>query len=117
MSWQDLELEFSETLRNKRAAGVYQKLAGENIRLLREGSLPITGKRNALEQIPKENLTLKTRALGGAGSENFVYSYGEYWQVRNGKNERGYFARVWKREPKGWRIALDVAHSLPPDTK
>ena len=117
LSWQEVELNFSETLRNERAAGVYQKLASENIHLLREGHLPVIGRKNALAQIPKENFTLKTRALGGAATADFVYSYGEYWQVQNGKNERGYFARVWKLEPKGWRIALDLAHALPSDAK
>ncbi len=116
-AWETVELKFSEILRTERASGVYQKLSSDNIHLLRDGYLPILGKKTALEQIPKENLTLKTRALGGGGGTDFVYSYGEYWQVQDGKNERGYFARVWKREPKGWRIALDVAHALPPDTK
>ena len=118
-TWQDIELKFSETLRKERAAGVYRKLASENIRLLRDGKLPLTGKKSALAQIPEKDLTLRTRALGGTATADFIYSYGEYRQVHNGHNENGYFARVWKREPKGWRIALDLAHPVvpPPEAK
>lgn len=117
MSWQDAELKFSETLRTERANGVYQKLAAENVRLLRGGKLPITGKKAALEQFPKESLTLKTKALGGAATTDFIYTYGEYDQAQNGKNEKGFFVRVWKREPKGWRITVDVAYALPAETR
>lgn len=116
-TWQDVELKFSETLRNERAAGVYQKLSAENIHLLREGNLPIIGKKNALGQIPTENFTLKTRVLGGEAASDFIYTYGEYTWAKNGKNEKGFFARVWKREPRGWRITVDVAHPVPPENK
>jgi ketosteroid isomerase-like protein len=117
-TWQSVELDFSETLRTERANGVYQKLAADNIYLLRDGKLPIVGKKTALEQIiPKENFTLKTKVLGGGAASDFIYAYGQYASALNNKNETGFFVRVWKHEPQGWRIALDLAHPVLPESK
>ncbi len=34
------------------------------------------------------------------------------------KNEKGYYTRVWKRDPAGvWKIVAEVASPLPPEEK
>ena len=85
----------------------------DQIRLLVEGKMPSQGKTDAVSQIA--SLEIKTKALGGASSSNMAYAYGEFeLKGSDGKTEKGFYARVWKHEAKGWRIVAEVRHTVPP---
>jgi ketosteroid isomerase-like protein len=47
-------------------------------------------------------------------SGDLGYAYGSY-EVGGAKPEKGYYARVWKRDAQGrWRIVMDVTNPIPP---
>jgi len=110
--WKTLEKSFAESIAKKGARKTYEKFSSEQIRLLREKQMPFQGKTAALAQINES--TLKMTVLGGGAAENFAYTYGEYEaQTPDQKPDKGFYARVWKRESNGWRIAAEVVHLLP----
>jgi len=55
-----------------------------------------------------------------SSSADLGYCYGSY-ELREGggaKTEKGYYARVWKRDARGnWRIVFDLSNPLPDDQK
>lgn len=110
--WTDLENKFAESLEKKGARKTYEKFAASEIRLLREGKMPFQGRQAALSAI--EEKRIKFKVLGGEADSDFAYAYGEYESKNDtGEIEKGFYARVWKREAKNWRIAVEVIHLLP----
>jgi ketosteroid isomerase-like protein len=110
--WKTLESSFAASIGKKGAKKTYEKSAAAQIRLLREGQMPFQGKTAALAQI--SDAPLKMNALGGGASADFAYAYGEYeLKASAEKIEKGFYARVWKREPKGWRVAAEIFHPIP----
>jgi len=102
-------------------AAAYREILADAARLHREGRMPLT----AADEIRKylanqtsagvmENLYAGTAASGELG-----YSYGRYELMdRMVSKEKGYYLRVWKLDPEGvWKVVLDVAKPLPPETK
>lgn len=111
--WSKLEASTAESMARNGAGKIYEKLASDQIRLLIEGKMPFQGKADAVSQIA--GLEMKTKVLGGGGSSNMAYAYGEFEQKgSDGKSQKGFYARVWKLEAKGWRIAAEVRHTVPP---
>jgi tetratricopeptide (TPR) repeat protein len=68
-------------------------------------------------------LARQTMTLGGepikadvSRSGDLGYAYGSY-ELDGAQPQKGYFARVWKRDAKGqWRIVMDTVSLLPPGT-
>lgn len=111
--WMKLEKSFSESAAKNGAIKTYKKFASDQIRLLREGNMPFQGKSNVLAQI--SDTPIKTTILGGEASGDMAFAYGEYEiTTTERKTEKGFYARVWKRESKNWRICADVLHPLLP---
>ncbi|HEV2668300.1 MAG TPA: tetratricopeptide repeat protein, partial [Blastocatellia bacterium] len=49
-------------------------------------------------------------------SGDLGYAYGRY-ELGGAEPQKGYFARVWKRDANGqWRIVMDIVRPLPPGT-
>lgn len=110
--WQTLEKSFGESLHKKGAKKTYEKFASEQICLLRDGIMPSQDKSSALAQITDAQIA--TTVLGGEASGDMAYAYGEYeLRTSDGKMQKGFYTRVWKREPKGWRIGAEVNYLLP----
>ena len=111
--WTTLETSFVDSMTKNGAGKTYEKLASDQVRLLIDGKMPFQGKIDALSHIA--NVEIKTKPLGGGASSNMAYAYGEYdLKAVDGKTEKGFYARVWKLEAKGWRIAAEVRHPVPP---
>lgn len=94
-------------------------------RLHRKGVFPILGKAAAGDYLGKQKLTLMAwEAIDGgvAASGELGYTYGRY-ETRDDaatppKIEKGYYTRVWKRDPAGtWKIVADVTSPLPPEER
>ncbi|HZH33583.1 MAG TPA: hypothetical protein VEX64_02025 [Pyrinomonadaceae bacterium] len=116
--WRELENEFSTSILKNGLTKTYEKHGSEQIRLLRQNYFPFVGKKNALKFFQIERMNLKTNILAGEAASDLAYAYGEYDLIeQNGKINEGYYLRIWKREPKGWRIALDIQHPFPPGSK
>ena len=110
--WRDVEQTFYEVLRANRIYGTYEKLAADNIRLVRDGNLPFDDKKSALKFFDKRSITLRNRLIGGAADADFIYTYGEYSLAADGTSEKGFFLRVWRFDGKTWRIAFDLARPI-----
>lgn len=111
--WSKLEASFTGTLTKDGVGKTYGILASDQIRLLIDGKMPFQGKSDALPQIA--NVEIKTKALGGGTSSDMAYAYGEYeLKAADAKVEKGFYVRVWKLGVKGWRIAAEVRHPVPP---
>ncbi|MEP6925240.1 MAG: nuclear transport factor 2 family protein [Pyrinomonadaceae bacterium] len=118
---QILEKQFELSLAENGLVKTYEKFASAEIRLLRENQMPINGRKNAVQWVKNQNATMKTSFLGGSASrsEDLIYTYGEYeLTAKDGKIlDKGYFTRVWKYEPKGLRLVIDLAYPPPPPQK
>jgi len=94
-------------------------------RIHRKGVFPITRKGAAGDYFGKQNLTLTAwEAIDGgvAASGELGYTYGRYEIQDNTASpaavEKGYYTRVWKRDPAGmWKIVADVTSPIPPEEK
>jgi ketosteroid isomerase-like protein len=110
------------------AGGVAQAFASrvlDDARFYRSGALPIVGAK-AISNYLSENVAKFSWDVidaGAAQSGDFGYTYGSYELIPatgkgDGKTEKGYFARVWKRDAKGrWKAAMNVTHAVPPAQK
>jgi ketosteroid isomerase-like protein len=96
----------------------YQSRLSDDARVHRPGVMPVVGK-DAL----RGWLSRQTAALSGepikadvSRSGDLGYAYGSY-ELGGAQPQKGYFARVWKRDAKGqWRIVMDTLSPLPPGT-
>jgi ketosteroid isomerase-like protein len=113
--WRRLENEFNVMLAQKGERKTYEKYAHDNIRLLRNNQFPYIGKKAALTAATVENSRLKLVAGNGETVEDFSYAFGDYEITdATNKTEKGVFLHVWKREPAGWRLVLDLLHPFAP---
>jgi ketosteroid isomerase-like protein len=95
-------------------ATAYAAAASASIRLYREGHAPFLGRAAALASpAARESRTawaLATHEVSTSGE--FGYATGRYGPP--GGATAGHYVRVWRREPQGWRIALDVVNDVTP---
>jgi hypothetical protein len=117
-----LDREISVSSERSGVRATYQKYLLREARLHRSGLMPLVEENSILEFLDRQQWTsvsFEPIASGVARSADLGYSYGKYSLQRKdapGVLERGYYARVWKRDGKGnWKIAMDVANALPPD--
>jgi ketosteroid isomerase-like protein len=105
--------DYSEDSLKNGLVNAFQLQASPNIRVYRNGSLPVIGRDEAVDLI---------RVSGGMGwtprggdvsrSADLGYTYGVYDITDNAKKvvEHGSYVRIWKREQGGWRVVLDVTN-------
>jgi ketosteroid isomerase-like protein len=97
------------------AAQSWRKFLSEDARIHRSSMMPVTGKPALQDWISKQSAALGGEPIKAdiARSGDLGYSYGKY-EIKTQKMEKGYYARVWKRDAKGdWRIVFDVTTVLP----
>jgi ketosteroid isomerase-like protein len=111
------ERSFSEDSSSRGMRTALLARADESLRLYRQGTFPVVG-RGAVAKALKaqgELITWKPLKIDSAASGDLGYAYGSY-ELRTKMSderpaERGYYARVWKRDRDGrWRVALNVAN-------
>lgn len=87
-------------------------------RLHRDGREPFVGRDAARALLAQAKPGMRFEPLGGdaARSGDLAYTYGRYQapDEQGAAGERGYYLRVWRRTPDGWRISADVAKAEPP---
>jgi hypothetical protein len=119
------ERAFSQAATRRGLRAAYLDFATEDIRVLREGTLPLAG-RSAIRSALGDSLarvTWSTRDAAISYFRDFGYSWGELRPLaapktissastatREDTAATGYFARIWRQsEPDFiWRIALDI---------
>ena len=98
----------------------YSSYAADDIRMYREGSLPILGKKAAMKQISAEegkiNFAHKSSFFGAA---DLSYTLSTYSRTdATGKVvEHGNYMQIWKLKNAKWRIVLDIFKPVPESAK
>ena len=99
------------------SAGIAEAIcqfAAANLRLNRDGVLPLQGKQEGCQFLSANDRrqTNKLIASGIADSGDLAYTVGEFESVTSPTQRyNGYYVRIWKRDQKGqWQIALDAAN-------
>ena len=87
---------------------VYEKHLSKEARLLRPGLPPIIRNEAIIDYLhsePVRRFAPQGGDIAEKGDLGYVYGMAE---PLNGKGKAVPFLRIWKREPKGWRIVLEV---------
>jgi ketosteroid isomerase-like protein len=113
-----VEREFLAAAKASGLGQAYRSRLNDDARIHRPGVMPVVGK-DAL----RDWLDLQTMTLSGepikvdvSRSGDLGYAYGSY-ELGGAQPQKGYFARVWKRDAEGqWRIVIDTVSLLPPGT-
>lgn len=94
-------------------AAAYAAWGAADLRYYRDGLAPASSRATALAAMaappPGAWHIEETRT---AGSGDFGFTRGSFGAAP-GTPPEGYFLRVWRHEPNGWRIALDVVQPAP----
>lgn len=96
------------------AREAYTRWSSPRIRFYRQGAAPLIGLDTVLSSSPAEGppIAWRIEKAETARSRDFGYARGSF--AAPGEAEpRGFFLRVWHREPEGWRIILTVANPIP----
>jgi ketosteroid isomerase-like protein len=119
----DAEREFSKVSESSSTAEAYARFVDPEARMNRNGTQPYVGSAaiNSHLKLKKNQSRWQPMKAGVASSADLGYTYGSYESNEAGaptSTERGYYARVWKRDSKGdWKIAMDTATPVQPEKK
>src|SRR5258707_12547028 len=115
--------EFSRAAADQGARAAFLSYAAKDARLFRDDHFPFVGKvaaADALTPITAE-WTWTPAFAGVSVSGDLGYSYGIYELREKGGarsvSERGNYARVWKKVNGEWKLVIDVADPLPPQSE
>lgn len=112
------EREFLADAKASSLGQAYQSRLSDDARVHRPGAMPVVGKDALHGWLAKQTMTLSGEPVKAdvSRSGDLGYAYGSY-ELGGAQPQRGYFARVWKRDDKGqWRIVMDTVSLLPPGT-
>lgn len=118
-----VDREFSNTSGGHGAAEAFSHYAATDVRLFRNGKFPFVGKLAATDAlVPLTGELTWTPAFADVSlSGDLGYSYGIYeLREKTGAralSEKGNYARVWKKINGYWKVVVDVADPLPPESK
>jgi ketosteroid isomerase-like protein len=117
----NVDREFSKASADQGAREAFLLYAARDVRLFRNDHSPFVGKMAAADALaPMTAEWTWTPSFAGVSvSGDLGYSYGTYeLREKTGVvSERGNYARVWKKVNGEWKLVVDVADPLPPETK
>jgi ketosteroid isomerase-like protein len=93
----------------------YKTYAADDIRVLREGKMPLLGKDNFLSELKKNkiNVAFAKRSVF-FGAADLAYITNTYTLTREDKSvEKGNFVQIWKMRGGKWQIVLDLFNPIP----
>lgn len=109
----DMDRKFSTTAGETGFNKAFIEFAHNDAVLLRENSMPITGKTaitKLFEKANAEGIDFSWEPVGGdiAQSGELGYTYGTYLLKRDTIIEKGTYISVWKKDENGeWKYVLD----------
>lgn len=111
--------EFFDSAQGEGVSKAYKNFAAENIRLLREGSMPIIGKKAVLEQLKKDKDVIKySKRMFFVSAGDLAYLSDTYTLSKDQKiTGKGNIVQVWKLRGGVWQIVLDVTTPIPLEQK
>src|SRR5215510_8215204 len=102
-----VEREFLAAAKASSLGQAYRSRLSDDARIHRPGVMPVAGADALRDWLARQTMT-RSGDLG--------YAYGSY-ELGGAQPQKGYFARVWKRDSKGqWRIVIDTVSPLPQGT-
>jgi ketosteroid isomerase-like protein len=118
-----VDREFSNSSGVHGAADAFLHYVATDVRLFRNGRFPFVGKLAATDAlVPLTGELTWTPAFADVSlSGDLGYTYGTYeLREKTGAralSEKGNYARVWKKINGYWKVVVDVADPLPPESK
>ena len=110
---------FADSLKDGEADAITDN-ASDDIRIYRNGQLPVVGK-TAAEKMLTEEDAKTTRTASSAGTSDpldLAYEYGEFSTEQNHATQHGIYLCIWRLESDGtWKIALDPQKSAPTEKR
>jgi len=113
-----VEREFLAAANTGSLRQAYQSRLSDDARVHRPSAMPIVGKDALRDWLARQTMTLSGEPIKAdvSRSGDLGYAYGKY-ELGGAQPQKGYFARVWKRDENGqWRIVIDTVSLLPPGT-
>lgn len=113
-----VEREFLAAAKAGGLGQAYRSRLSDDARIHRPGVMPVVGKDALRDWLARQTMTLSGEPIkvDVSRSGDLGYAYGSY-ELGGAEPQKGYFARVWKRDSKGqWRIVMDTVSPLPPGT-
>lgn len=110
---------FFDSAQGEGVSKAYKNFAAEDIRLLREGSMPIIGKKAALEQLKKDKDAIKySKRMFFVSAGDLAYLSDTFTISKDQKiTGKGNIVQVWKLHGGVWQIVLDVTTAIPLEQK
>ena len=111
----DVSNGFLQTAGQDGLAKAYGLFAADDIRMYREGKMPILGKKAALAAMRGDRTTVAfAKRSTFFGSADISYNLGTYTISRGNKVvEKGNSMQVWKLLHGKWQIVLDILKPVP----
>jgi ketosteroid isomerase-like protein len=113
-----VEREFLAATKASGLGRAYRSRLSDDARIHRPGLMPVAGKDALRDWLASQTMALSGEPIKAdvSRSGDLGYAYGSY-ELGGAQPQKGYFARVWKRDAKGqWRIVMDIVRPLPPGT-
>jgi ketosteroid isomerase-like protein len=110
---------FFQTANNQEAYKAYKTYAADDIRVLREGKMPILGRDDFLSDLKKNkmNVVFAKRSVF-FGAADLAYITNTYILTKADKStEKGNFMQIWKLRGGKWQIVLDIFNPIPEEKK
>lgn len=120
-SLQRAEAMFSDTAGNSSRRASYEALGDPEIRLLEEGSEPVTGLQAVMQVMAGRPGGWQWAPSGGAVSNagDLAYMYGVIYGAKDDdlKTPLGSYMHVWRRVKDEWKLLIDLELPVPPAKK
>ncbi len=121
------EREFSRASVTRGAQKAFEDYAASDVRMFRNGQLPIAGKAAAAATLPASSIvwTWEPAFADVSHSADLGYSYGTYQLAKKDgtvKTETGNYYRIWKNQHSvlqgsAWKVVADLLDPLPEPKK
>jgi ketosteroid isomerase-like protein len=115
----EIDREFHVAASTLPLEAAYQTHLHDHARLHWAGKMPLADRKSVLAALAGDKRQLHGETLDGGMSRSgdLAFVYGRYELKGSGegqKNEKGYYARVWRMARDGkWRIVMNVINPLP----
>jgi ketosteroid isomerase-like protein len=115
----NVERKFLAAAKSENAGQAYKQFLSNEGRVHRPGMMPAVGKSAWQAWASQQTMSLSGEPIKADVSQSgdLGYVYGSY-ELSGTKPEKGYFARVWKRNASGaWQIVMDTVNPIPPGSQ
>lgn len=97
----------------------FRQFGSDEVRLYRNGSFPIIGKKAAAELLGPEQagVAMEVMKTDMSSSADLAYSYGSCSDTRKQPAVAGHFLQIWQTDNTGaWKLVLDWQQPVPPSS-